>query len=196
MTVEWSDGVNRTPVLLFTFNPDFRVDRPPSKRRDGLEAYFNECLSEFGVSKEIVMYVGAKTHQKRKYVRETEELVRRFFEHYGVEKYKDHVIFSNNGSSFFEEGMSVLSNLGFKHHECDPADVHQFLSPNDNKVHGTAKRKWRTSGVDFQDDVRASIQLLKYLDDIETDTRKKWWDFNFMMRGNATLKRARDIVKK
>ena len=42
--------------------------------------------------------------------------------------------------------------------------MHQYLSPNDNRLHGTAKRSWRTSHIDFTDDIRSTILLLHLLD--------------------------------
>jgi hypothetical protein len=56
--------------------------------------------------------------------------------------------------------VSVLESLGFAKHVPYPAPVHQHLSPNDNRLHGTAKARWRNSGVDFQDDVESSLLLL------------------------------------
>ncbi len=44
-----------------------------------------------------------------------------------------------------------------------PANVHQWLSMNDNPLHGLSKGSWRTSGVDYSDDVESCLMLLYFL---------------------------------
>ena len=65
---------------------------------------------------------------------------------------------------FFEGKNDVLLDLGFKHHDFYPSSVYQYLSPNDNRLHGTSKASWRNSGVDYSDDVSTSLMLLQHLD--------------------------------
>ena len=72
-----------------------------------------------------------------------------------------------------------------------PTAVHQYLSPNDNRLHGTAKQSWRASGVDFTDDVSASLSLLNLLDvDLQTHG-KTWFSRNIL---KLTKDSARDII--
>src|SRR4051794_2646469 len=52
------------------------------------------------------------------------------------------VALSDNGNSFFEDGESILMAVGFKDHRFYPVNVHQFLSENDNRLHGTSKASW------------------------------------------------------
>jgi hypothetical protein len=84
------------------------------------------------------------------------------------------VVFSDNGKSFFPGGASALEPLGFTKHVAYPAPVHPYLSPNDNRLHGTAKRSWRESGVDFKDDVQSSLLLLNHLD-VDTSKHGAEW---------------------
>ena len=90
------------------------------------------------------------------------------------------MILSDLGSSFVNQGKSVLLDIGFQKHICYPAAVHQYLSPNDNRLHGTAKKVWRESGIDYKDDVKSSIFLLHCLDiGIQTQS-KMWFDRNMI----------------
>ena len=191
VTCEWSDGVNRTPAILFTYNPEFRRDRNSTARRQDQVAHLTECLENSHVDPARVVYIGRSSGETRTYVTESADLIRRFFEHYddGAD-----VVFSDNGKSFKEEDTSVLVDAGFKRHVYYPADVHQFLSPNDNKLHGAAKQKWRQSGSDFKDDVHSSILLLHYLDGPDEATRKKWWRENFILGGRVSRKKAINII--
>ena len=68
-----------------------------------------------------------------------------------------------------------------------PAAVHQFLSPNDNKLHGTAKRTWRTECNDFTDDIYCSIRLLHLLDRDTVAHSQKWFDRNILKLERAAV---------
>jgi len=111
---------------------------------------------------ERIVYVGIDPNETRKYVDLSPELLRQFFQHYGVSQ--GAVVLSDNGKSFFEQSESVLVNLGFQKHECYPAAVHHYLSPNDNRLHGTAKQAWRTEGISSKDDVESCRNDLHRLD--------------------------------
>ena len=162
VTVVWSDGVNRTPPVLFTFDGKFRLDRVGHKawvpERDNLV----NALARFGIDAQRIIYLGAEQNETRRYVSESAELLRCFFALYPIPPKV--VVFSDNGKSFFPGRVSALESLGFAKHVPYPAPVHQHLSPNDNRLHGTAKAKWRNRGVDFKDDVESSLLLLSDLD--------------------------------
>jgi len=46
VTVVWADGMNKTPPMLFTYNPGFRRDRNPTALRAVLVQHFDSCLKE------------------------------------------------------------------------------------------------------------------------------------------------------
>ena len=178
VTCLWADGINRTPPVLFTYDPAFRTDRPPTKRRDAQLAHLRRCMDQYGITENRIIYIGTEKKEMKKYARECPDLIRRFFEIYQVPS--DTTIFSDEGKSFIENGKSVLLNLGFAKHIKYPARVHQFISPNDNKAHGTAKQAWRTSRVDHSDDVMSCLCLLSYLDTHIVRYSKNWWDTNMI----------------
>lgn len=178
VTVVWADGINRTPPMLFTYNPAFRQDRSSTARRAALVQHFDDCLNEKGIDVKRIVYVGEEKGESRSYVSESPALPRYFFGHYKVPKRA--VILSDLGGSFVDQGKSVLLDLGFQKHACYPAAVHQYLSPNDNRLHGTAKKVWRESDIDYKDDVKSCIFLLHRLDnDIHTQSRM-WFDRNMI----------------
>ena len=94
---------------------------------------------------------------------------------------------SDNGNSFFPAGASVLSELGFRQHITYPSAVHQFLSPNDNRLHGTAKAAWRASRVDHSDDVDSSVLLLHLLDQQTTQHSSHWFERNLLTLEEAQV---------
>jgi transposase len=190
VTVVWSDGVNRTPPVLFTFNGKFRLDRVGRKawvqERDKLV----NALARFGINAKCVIYMGAEQNETRLYASESAGLLRRFFALYQIPL--NVVVFSDNGKSFFPGGVSVLESLGFAKHVSYPAPVHQHLSPNDNRLHGTAKARWRNSGVDFKDDVESSLLLLSHLDVELAAHGATWFRRNLL---DLTAKSARELIR-
>ncbi len=178
ITVVWADGMNRTPPMLFTYNPEFRRDRNITARRTPLVQHFDDCLKEVNIDAKRIVYVGKEKGESRSYVTESPALLRTFFEHCKVPKRT--VILSDLGGSFVDKGKSVLLELGFKKHVCYPAAVHQYLSPNDNRLHGTAKKAWRESNIDYKDDVKSSVFLLHCLDNDIQNHSKMWFDRNMI----------------
>jgi len=179
ITCIWADGINRTPSVLFTYNQEFRFDRNETPRRLGQLDKLNRTLETSNIDPRRIIFVGKQKGEGRCYVPESSSLVRQFFALYKVSS--NWTVLSDNGNSFKEDGKDIFQQLGFENHEYYPAAVHQYLSPNDNKLHGAAKQKWRQLGIDFSDDVIASISLLKCLDDC-SDKSYEWFDRNLQIR--------------
>ena len=127
VTCIWADGVNRTPSMLFTYNQEFRTDRPATDRRDEQVAHFRQLLQQHEIEERRVVYIGTAGGETRRYVAENADLVRRFFGKYGVRP--DCVVLSDNGNSFFPAGASVLSELGFCQHITYPSAVPSISLP-------------------------------------------------------------------
>ena len=193
ITCVWADGKNRTPAMLFTYDQKFRRDRSPTEKRKAEVAYLDECLTRYEIEADRIVYVGKKKGENRNYVTESADLVRRFFEKFGVGE--DCIVLSDNGNAFKDEGVDIFDALGFRQHRCYPAAVHQFLSPNDNRLHGAAKKAWTESHVDFSDDVLACCCLLNLLDWCNMDVRK-WFDSNLQLRKEeSTLEQIEAVIK-
>ena len=190
VTVVWSDGVNRTPPVVFTFNGKFRFDRVGRKAWEQDREKLVDALTRFGINASRVIYIGAEKNEARLYASESAELLRRFFALYRIPRKV--VVFSDNGKSFFPGGVSALESLGFAKHVSYPAPVHQYLSPNDNRLHGTAKASWRNSGVDFKDDVESSLLLLNHLDVDLVAHGAMWFRRNIL---ELTAESARELIR-
>ena len=135
-------------------------------------------LAHYGIPKDRVIYIGKDKGEKETYAKESPALLRRFFGIYGVPP--EAVVFSDNGNSFFENSQSVLEALGFKYHRCYPANVHQYISVNDNPLHGTSKEAWRASGLDYSDDVGTCLALLSCLNRDIIKYSNYWWKRNIL----------------
>jgi len=163
LTCVWADGIDRTPPVLFTYNQEFRSDRPSTKRRDAQLGHLWDSLKHFNISSERVIYVGETSSEKRVYVAESSQLVSLFFDIYKIPRRC--TVLSDNGNAFLDNGDDIFLKLGLSQHHQYPAVVHHFLSPNDNRLHGAAKKKWREMKLDYTDDVWSSIALLRCLDE-------------------------------
>ena len=163
VTCVWADGVNRTPAVLFTYNPLFRRDRKSTPRRADAEKHLMGVLAEFHVDERRVIYAGAVKGETRKYCAESHDLIKRFLDIY-PDLPKNIQIFSDVGNCFFENGEDVFLQRGFENHAIYEPIFHHFISPNDNNLHGTAKQLWRKMFKNFSDDVRCSVALLACLD--------------------------------
>lgn len=185
VTVVWSDGVNRTPPVLFTYNGKFRLDRVGHAGWADEKKWLTKCLELYDIEESRVVYIGAEKNERRLYAAESPDLLRMFFELYDIPD--DVVVFSDNGKAFSPGGARALEGLGFAKHVAYPAAVHQYLSPNDNRLHGTAKASWRTSGIDFKDDVASSLLLLNHLDVDLSTHGAKWFKRNIteLTQGSA-----------
>jgi len=70
------------------------------------------------------------------------------------------------GASFKKKSESIFDDFPFRKAEVYPAPVHQYLSPNDNRLHGVAKARWRAKVTNWKDDVRNTLLLMKELDNV------------------------------
>jgi transposase len=190
VTVVWSDGVNRTPPAIFTFNGKFRLDRVGRKAWVQEREKLQGALVRYSIEAKRVIYIGSESNETRTYACESAGILRRFFKIYRVRS--KGVVFSDKGTAFFPAGASVLEALGFERHVSYPAPVHQYLSPNDNRLHGTAKARWRNSGVDFKDDVESSLMLMNYLDIDIKKHAKTWFQRNIL---DLTAESAREQIR-
>jgi hypothetical protein len=74
-----------------------------------------------------------------------------------------HLFLHDGGKAFKRQKTSIFDNLGFKNHVTYPTDVHQYLSPNDNKLHG-CKSSWEKEYYNFPSGVSSSFRLMNLID--------------------------------
>jgi hypothetical protein len=186
VTCVWADGINRTPSVLFTYNSVLRKDRDPTARRIAIYKHMENEANRLQIDFDRIVYVGNKTAETRTFVQESDDLLRRFFAYNDIPK--ETMVLSDCGNAF---GSGVLEDLGFSRHAQYPPAVHQYLSPNDNNLHGAAKQLWRQSRVDFRDDVSSSLLLLNLLDKQTVAHSKFWFERNML---NLTKDGAASLI--
>eukprot|EP00019_Armaparvus_languidus_P002394 CAMPEP_0168607170 /NCGR_PEP_ID=MMETSP0420-20121227/16988_1 /TAXON_ID=498008 /ORGANISM="Pessonella sp." /LENGTH=197 /DNA_ID=CAMNT_0008646937 /DNA_START=78 /DNA_END=671 /DNA_ORIENTATION=- len=156
--------------MVFTYNPEF----------------CNAGNNAHTIDGQRICYLDQKQHKKSTYCKESPEIVNMFLEHYENVLPEDLIIFSDSGTCFMNKGADIINDAGLIHVKYPPC-VHQYISPNDNKLHGVAKRAWRADTTDFSDDVDSTLKLMKLMDNVkQTSIRDD--DFkNFMNGANAVM---------
>jgi transposase len=192
-----SDG-RQLSSILYTYNGEFRTDRAKTKRRRKLEGRLGALMEKYGISDERIVFDGAMKGEKRTFVREYSGMVRHFLEHHMDTIKDENILFlSDQGAAFKDGHESLIEKNGYGHHLFYPPCVHQFLSPNDNKLHGVAKAKWRGMFDNFDDDVECSLGLMHVLDGVQSDTIKKWFKCNmFLGRGRVTEEKVKELISR
>lgn len=155
VTCIWADGVNRTPSLLFTYNPE-------AKEWKGEAGVF--ALSEarrLHVAKNRIIYLGKKG--KPGYcVPECSQILNLFFSFYAIPK--GVTVFSPKRKAFHILGCNDNRTFSFHRHYMFPREVVSFLSPNEKRLHRQAKQTWRRLGRADDSDLISMIKLLYALD--------------------------------
>lgn len=153
--------------MLFTYNPAFKS--PAAK----------SFFTKYGIDPRRVVVIDQPRGGKRVYATESADMVSAFFKLHTVNK-SDHIL-SDGGNSFTVKKVDIFADLGYKQHAVYPAPVHQYLSPNDNRLHGVAKRRWRAAKIDYANDVESSLHLLWELGRVQGAQIRKWFNINLQL---------------
>ena len=141
----------------------------------------DDIFEKYKIDQSRVVFVPQQPGKKAKsIVPATTARVADFFSHYEIEK--GAIILSDGGDEF-----ANLEELGFARHIYYPGPVHQHLSPNDNKLHGDAKRRWRSKKIDFKDDAEALISLLHFTDEAHAGV-ESWFEANLQVNSMSLSK--------
>ena len=163
-------------------------------RRKEMPDFYLQTLQENNIDTARVVYAGAQKGQSKQYVGESPDLVRRFLDFYKEQFRAAHIVFTDDGTAFVDKGTDVIDSFGIRRVVYPPA-IHQFVSPNDNRLHGESKQVWRTTTVDTSDDVVTSIRLLKHIDDVSAEHVEQWFSANFLVGVTGRLdKKAANVI--
>jgi hypothetical protein len=182
---------------LYTFNMAFRLDwadfGKPTKARLAAMAKVRAIAAEYRIDVERIRYAGKTVRegvQRSFYAAESHQFVHDFLMHYNVDVDR---LFTDGGTSFMMGNLSVAELFGYKH-SVFPADVHQYFSPNDNKLHAIAKARWRAMGLDLTDDVRSTLALMHCLDSVAAASNLSNIRRNFLVGEAGDLREAASAI--
>jgi hypothetical protein len=128
-------------------------------------ANFVRLLEKHGIDESRIVYTKSTKHYRGEDYGMLEDYVGRW----GFPK--DDVFLHDGGGAYTAGGVHLFDALGFKNHVTYPTEVHHWLSPNDNNLHG-CKEKWKMDYPDFDDDPEAALALMVLIDrDAEAHAR-------------------------
>lgn len=189
-----ADGVNSTPCWVFTHNPRFNPHQANTVRGKAILEDVESKCALYGIHRSRIIYLPGVG---KYYVGEKPEMYERFLEHYasldrGRTLPRSSLILHDGGNAFKRGGQSIFPMLGFHNHETYPALVHQFLSPNDNKLHGV-KATWAKGYYKFEegDSISPTLYLMQLLDKA-TPNCKQYFDDNLL---KVKLSEVEHIIK-
>jgi transposase len=180
VTFIWADRVNRTPCMLFTYDPKFNPEQKKTSRGKLIKTELDTALDKYGVSRHCVVYKS----NKKNYCGEAAELYEYFLDYYEIDK---NVLILHDGGNAFKRGKtSIFDAKGFTNHLTYPAAVHQYLSPNDNKLHGV-KAKWKKKYWELGDSISPSLYLMQLIDCDNTKHSYRYFQNNLIKVSKASL---------
>ena len=148
-------------------------------------SHIDSLFANYKIDPARIVYVPPRSEKASKaVVAATQDRVKDFLAHCKIPK--DSVVLSDQGDEF-----AVLDKSAFVKHIVYPPPVHQWLSPNDNRLHGAAKQRWRNLGLDFHDDAEALVSFLKCLDD-SMDGVPGWFEANLQVGSKAVSRETVD----
>ena len=184
-TFIWSDGVNRTPCIMFTHNPAFNDSNEwcTTETRQKVREDFYAMAEEYGISPDRVVYIKSKS---KKYVGEKVENIKHCLDMYN---WPCGTILSDRGNGFGKKEETVFDAKSLQH-VAYPSAVHQWLSPNDCNLHGRAKAVWRTNSPNWKDDVKESLYLMYLFDQTPKEKIINWFKNNLFLDGGRLTTEA------
>lgn len=207
MTGYWSDGVMRTPPIAYTRNTNARSEDQwkktfksgkLSKAKQEILDTKSQLLRDMDLEAWQLKYVDSKdSNNKSQYCRESEEIVKDFFDQYKDVIPVNCIVFRDSGDCFKGVCNQLVSDGRVEHFVEYTAAIHEKLSPNDNKAHGIAKAKWRAAHPREMGNLESTLFLLKECQVISEDVIKGFFEKNFMLDTlprKVTQKECEDLL--
>lgn len=185
MTVaSYQNGKKFLPIV-FTRNSAFDLDPKKTTGRLKKLKYLRQRQRSWGVKDTQICFVAGKGG----FWREDKWMTAEFFQRQKIPR--GAVLLSDGAKFLAKDGVKLLEQLGADHHEVFPSAVHQYLSVNDNKWHGVAKQRWREIGLNWKDDVNATLALLHCLSEVPQSQIDSWWEANMgLSKGGMSFDEA------
>ena len=173
VTMISADGKNHTPSVVYTHNASFAPTQRNGKVGDRRRSELEAGLKKFGIDRSRINYQESKYH----YRSESPAIYDDFLKRYPTDPAT--LIFHDGGNAFKRQKVSIFDDLKLHNHVKYPSDVRQYLSPNDNKLHG-CKATWYREYYTLENDVSASLRLMQLIDLDAVKNSKKYFDDNIL----------------
>lgn len=166
-----ADGVNHTPCMMYTHDKNMSMDQLDTVRGRAIVAKLVATMAEFGIDPQRVVH----WESGRRWCSESPEMYEHFLNAQAKSELPDDALIMHDGGGAFKRAKaSIFPDLGLPNHVTYPAAVHQWLSPNDNNLHGV-KAAWAEEYRELGDSVRRSLRLMQLIDLDTVQNSKKYF---------------------
>jgi len=172
LTLLWADGVNRTPALLFTYNPDL----DPDGRN---KAQVAALCAELRLSR--IFY---KKSKKTYYAEDTDMVYTALETYKRTVSWSDVHMMHDAGNVFMVEDGDIFDDGWAKKIAVYEPCCHSELSPNDNSYHGIVKNNWRNHRQKYETEAEQTLYLLHLCDKVAARTVAAQFTRNFLLDKN------------
>jgi hypothetical protein len=118
---------------------------------------FLDALAKHGITDDRIVYCSSTKH----YRGECSDIYEQFLLTSNVPK--ETLILHDGGNAYKRQQTSIFESNDFLNHVVYPSNVHQWLSPNGNNLHG-CKTVWKEEYYDFENDIEAPLRLMRLID--------------------------------
>ena len=155
-----ADSINHTPCIVITHNPALN----PKHGWKRVRAETKALAFRYGIDSSRVIYIPSTKRYPGEKPFMYERFIKRYMDTGAIPP--DALILRDNGNAFTPKklcGDSIFAKFELEDFPY-PAAVHQYLSPNDNKLHG-CKAQWYRDYHKYESGVEATFALMRLIDE-------------------------------
>jgi hypothetical protein len=179
----WRDGKNRTPALLFTFNPAFAEDAPEA------EDVAKWC-SKNGIDRSRIYYIKSSKY----YCAEHKDQVSTAMHCYADQLAQAHVL--HDGGNVFKKKKQLIVGEWAERVEVMPSAPHGEMSIVDHSCNAISKNNWDQARLPTDDEWVVVLKLLLEYDRIDPAAIQRMWVRNFLLdKDKLTLANVEDMLR-
>lgn len=175
-----ADGLNHTPCILVTHNPIFAPlgigGRAPTARRLAIRADLEAALAKCNIAESRIVYKKSTKTYCFECADDYEAFLQRHLDTGALTL--DCLVLHDGGNAYKRGPVSIFDSMEFEDHVTYPSDVHQYLSPNDNKLHG-CKTIWAQEYYKLNDH-EVPLRLMQLLDEETVKHSKQYFQNNLL----------------
>jgi hypothetical protein len=180
---KWLDGIERTPTLFVTYNPQFDPDGP-------CRADVNKWLKENRISRNRIFYIKSD----KNYCAETADNISNWVRIYKAALKGAHVL-RDNGPAYKKNGVDLIAQYAARVETLEPV-THGETSVIDRYVNSVAKAAWVTKRVPDAPEWVDALNLLLEYDKVDSRAIKSMWANNFLLdRKRLTIQAVEDQLR-
>jgi hypothetical protein len=183
LTILWADGINRTPTLLFTHNPDLD---PDGRNAGGVAAQ----RAQLGLTPDRVFY---KKSKKIVYAEDSDMVFTVLQTNKRAVAWKEVHLMHDAGNPFRVEGVYIFDDSRASEVAVSEPCCHGDLSPNGNSYHGIVKKDRINHRQKYESEAEQSLFLLHLCDKVAAGTIAAQFTRNFLLDVNNI--RFKDVEK-